>query len=221
MEACATAERPYRSHLQPACIPCRRRKSRCQTEANSSACLMCKLHKSNCRYPDSPRKDPADRPDDDGQRLSTHRSNRHRSGATTKQPRATTAPRRSSRRRANTRSTDATPSQTSAPLQRGISAQSLEELPSLDAADGENLHIVGPAATDDSRVLTDYLAGVPGAQRRIRMVLSASLSKSKPVLFTAVQKRPLGIAPHQSPAAEKLEIIEKLLELRLDDMIET
>ncbi|KAJ6788503.1 hypothetical protein PWT90_01617 [Aphanocladium album] len=37
----------------------------------------------------------------------------------------------------------------------------------LHSADDENLnlHIVGPAATDDSRVLTDYLAGVPGAPR--------------------------------------------------------
>ncbi|KAM3426799.1 hypothetical protein NHJ13734_009259 [Beauveria thailandica] len=58
-----------------------------------------------------------------------------------------------------------------------------KKLPGLDAAEGENLHIVGPATTDDSRVLTDYLAGVPGAQRRTRMVLPASLCRSKPVLL--------------------------------------
>lgn len=92
----------------------------------------------------------------------------------------------------------------------------------LNAADDENLnlHIVGPAAADDSRVLTQYLSGVPDAPRSSRMVVPVSSGRSRPVLFTAVQKRPLGIATHPSPSAEKLEIVEKLLEPNLDAIID-
>ncbi|KAK0382890.1 hypothetical protein NLU13_8806 [Sarocladium strictum] len=46
--------RAYRSHLQPACLPCRRRKSRCHNEASGS-CLMCQAHGTDCIYPPNPR----------------------------------------------------------------------------------------------------------------------------------------------------------------------
>lgn len=78
--------------------------------------------------------------------------------------------------------------------------------------DGLNLHIVGPAVTNDSQVLTDYLSGLPGVTRSTRLVIPQSAGRSKPVLFTMVQKRPLGIAVNRSIAAEKLEIIEQLLQ---------
>lgn len=51
------------------------------------------------------------------------------------------------------------------------------------------------------------------------MAIPESAGRSKPVLFTMVQKRPLGIAVHRSPSAEKLEIIEKLLEPCTDALI--
>lgn len=45
-------ERPYRSHHQPACVPCRKRKSRCKLGPGTSAtCLMCEVHGSNCVFP--------------------------------------------------------------------------------------------------------------------------------------------------------------------------
>lgn len=75
-----------------------------------------------------------------------------------------------------------------------------------------NLHIVGPASTNDSQVLSTYLSGIPGATRSTRMIIPEPASCSRPVLFTEVQKRPVGLKLNRSFSAEKLEIIEKLLE---------
>ena len=216
MDDHAAADRPYRSHLRPACIPCRRRKSRCQTEANASACLMCKLHGSDCHFPDSMQSNSTQR--SASRRQSTLRRNRNAPRAAPRQSPAT-ATRSSSRR--NTGTVYSTPSQTTGSVQYKNLNQITEEPLGLNADDENlNLHIVGPAAADDSRVLTHYLSGVPDAPRTSRMVVPVSSGRSRPVLFTAVQKRPLGIATHPSPSAEKLEIIEKLLEPNLDAIIE-
>lgn len=83
-----------------------------------------------------------------------------------------------------------------------------------------NLHIVGPAVTNDSQVLSDYLSGIPEATRSTRMVIPESASRCRPVLFTMVQKRPLGIAVNRSPSAEKLEVIEKLIEPHAEAVID-
>lgn len=208
------AERPYRSHLRPACLPCRRRKSRCQTEANASACLMCKLHGSDCCFPDPAQLNSTAR--SAPRRQSTRRRNRN---APTREPPAT-ATRSSSRR--STETVDAPPLQATGTLQFENMNQITEEPLGLNAADdgNHNLHIIGPAAADDSRVLTQYLSDVSDAPRSSRMVAPVSSGISRPVMFTAVQKRPLGIATHPSPSAEKLEIIEKLLEPDLDDVID-
>ncbi|KAL1892146.1 hypothetical protein Cpir12675_004654 [Ceratocystis pirilliformis] len=44
-------ERPYRSHLRPACHQCRRRKSRCKIEVGAAVCLMCRVHNTECVFP--------------------------------------------------------------------------------------------------------------------------------------------------------------------------
>lgn len=48
--------------------------------------------------------------------------------------------------------------------------------------------------------------------RSTRMVIPESAGRSRPVLFTMVQKRPLDVAVNRSPSAEKLEVMEKLVE---------
>lgn len=103
------------------------------------------------------------------------------------------------------------------PVQRvpHVDASNDEDSPlSLGSTEDQhlNLHIVGPSVTNDSQVLSDYLSGVPGATRSTRMVIPESAGRSKPVLFTMVQKRPLGLMMHRSPSADKLDIIEKLME---------
>lgn len=52
------------------------------------------------------------------------------------------------------------------------------------------------------------------------MVIPESASRSQPVLFTMVQKRPVGLAVNRSPAAEKLLTIEKILEPHAEDAID-
>ncbi|KAF7560778.1 hypothetical protein G7046_g3361 [Stylonectria norvegica] len=83
-----------------------------------------------------------------------------------------------------------------------------------------NLHVVGPAVTSDNQVLADYLSSMPGATRGSRTVIPAPANGSRPVLFTMVQKHPLGLTVKRSLPAEKLEIIEKLLEPHLAEIVD-
>ncbi|KAK5995232.1 2,2-dialkylglycine decarboxylase [Cladobotryum mycophilum] len=196
-------ERPYRSHLRPACVPCRRRKSRCQTETNASACLMCRAHRTDCYFPGDSRRS-------EGTPESGRRSRRReaRSSTLASGPGAT-----------RTTARTPTPLHGTSPVvqcltQSRHNTQEDESLMALSSADDQhhNLHIVGPVVTNDSHVLSNYLSGIPGATRSTRMMIPESASRSRPVLFTEVQKRPVGIQAHRSPSAEKLEIIERLLE---------
>ncbi|KAM5361219.1 hypothetical protein ACJZ2D_013235 [Fusarium nematophilum] len=83
-----------------------------------------------------------------------------------------------------------------------------------------NLHIVGPAVTSDSQVLSDYLSAMPSATRGSRMVIPATGNRSRPVLFTMVQKRPLGLDSNRSLSAEKVHLIEKILEPFAADVLD-
>ncbi|KAK6201959.1 hypothetical protein LQW54_009172 [Pestalotiopsis sp. IQ-011] len=52
------------------------------------------------------------------------------------------------------------------------------------------------------------------------MVRPFPASRSKPVLFASVKKRPLGVDSSTNPSREKLKIIEKLLEPNIDQLID-
>lgn len=92
-------------------------------------------------------------------------------------------------------------------------AQSVQETPLSLEAEDDNPHIVGPAVIDDSHVLADYLSGFSGS-RRIRSIQSIhpGSSSSSPIVFTKVQKRPVGMILNSNPALHKLQIVEKLIE---------
>ncbi|KAK9783687.1 hypothetical protein SCAR479_00246 [Seiridium cardinale] len=90
---------------------------------------------------------------------------------------------------------------------------------SVDDAEQENPHIVGPVNTSDSQVLADYLSVISNNNGGVRMVRPLPGSRSKPVLFSTVAKRPLGMDVSSNPSREKLQIIEKLLEPYLDQLI--
>ncbi|OAA59207.1 Transcription factor [Niveomyces insectorum RCEF 264] len=45
-----SSARPYRSHARPACMACRRRKSRCKVEAHATTCSMCSVHGTPCEF---------------------------------------------------------------------------------------------------------------------------------------------------------------------------
>lgn len=200
--------RPYRSHLRPACLPCRRRKSRCQSEASSEVCLMCRAHCTDCVYPDGPSGTSgraSDPPRRRRQRSSGGTAPASRVPAPAPAPVPSLTPGPVSGGDDSILGPSASPSNSPAPVDDA-------PLALASADDQHNLHIVGPAATSDNQVLSEYLSSMPGATRASRLMVSVPGSRSKPVLFTTVQKRPLGVAVNRSPSAEKLRMIEKLLE---------
>ncbi|KAF5021445.1 hypothetical protein F66182_6509 [Fusarium sp. NRRL 66182] len=83
-----------------------------------------------------------------------------------------------------------------------------------------NLHIVGPAVTSDNQVLSDYLSKMPSAARGSRIIRPVPGNKSRPVLFTMVQKRPVGLDSNRSFPEERLQLIEKMLEPFADDVLD-
>ena len=82
---------------------------------------------------------------------------------------------------------------------------------SIDDTEQENPHIVGPANTNDSQVLADYLSIISSNNGGMRMIRPVPASRSKPVLFSTVQKRPVGVEASSNLPREKLYIIEQLL----------
>lgn len=99
--------------------------------------------------------------------------------------------------------------------------QELRDTPVSLEAEDDNPHILGPAVMDDNHVLADYLSNIPG-NRGMRAIRPVELgSSSSPIVFTKVQKRPLGMMLNSNPALHKLQVIEKLIEpwaLHLVDM---
>jgi hypothetical protein len=206
-------ERPYRSHLRPACNPCRRRKSRCKIETHSPPCLMCRVHGTECSFPG-----------DGG--LSTsqatpraQRSPRQRRPLSSRSVPCTSSPLTPGELRApaNVADESAPPINHSNANAWAVNEANVQEICqptplSIDDAAQENPHIVGPANTNDSQVLADYLSIISHSNGGIRMIRPVPSSRSKPVLFASVQKRPLGMDFVSNPSREKLRIIEKLLE---------
>ncbi|KAK6001691.1 hypothetical protein QM012_002181 [Aureobasidium pullulans] len=84
-------------------------------------------------------------------------------------------------------------------------------------------HIISPAIADDNEELDSYLSSDPAVGiRRITRTSSTSTTMGPPsrrVLFNTVLRKPLGINANQSVAAAKLEVIEKLLEPHVMDLI--
>jgi hypothetical protein len=93
------------------------------------------------------------------------------------------------------------------------------------AESGDSItHIISPAIVDDNEELDSYLSSNPAVGiRRITRTSSTSTSMGPPsrrVLFNTVLKKPLGIHARQTLAASKLEVIEKLLEPHIMDLID-
>lgn len=221
MQSLGSRERPYRSHLRPACGPCRRRKSRCKMEGSSPCCLMCRIHGTECLFPEDS----------------------EQSGSSSNSP---TTLKRDRKRAARTRQApilDPVPTSPSI-VDHGVSAAvvpeasgSADTIPwagqeseeggdyqptplSMDDTEQENTHIVGPANTADSQVLADYLSTITTDNGGMRMVRPVPGSRSKPVLFSTVQKRPMGVEVNTNQAREKLNIIERFLAPYAEQLIE-
>lgn len=210
--------RPYRSHLRPACIPCRRRKSRCQTAADNTACVTCLAHQTECYFPEDSQTSESPEPARRRRRRAEPRASVEASGLTPVRAGVRATASFHGGAKANTSASMAGSRSTAMGRQASIPVSNAPPISVAAMALGSdddqhlNLHIVGPATTNDSQVLSTYLSGIAGATRSTRMIVPEPASCSRPVLFTEVQKRPVGVILNRSPSAEKLEIIEKLLE---------
>ncbi|KPM35546.1 hypothetical protein AK830_g11013 [Neonectria ditissima] len=220
-------DRPYRSHLRPACVPCRRRKSRCQSEATSEICLMCRAHCTDCVFPAGPSSGSTRTPDSARRRRQTRSAGGSATpvrGAPEPVPEDSVLGHQAPALIPILGSAPHAPNASSGPAEWSAQVQGTQdESPlALGSADDQqhNLHIVGPAVTSDNQVLSDYLSAMPGATRGSRLIIPVPGNRSQPVLFTMVQKRPLGMAVNRSPSAEKLEMIERLLEPFEADVID-
>lgn len=186
-------------------MACRKRKSRCKLEAHSAACLTCRAHGTECDFP--PEKRRKTRPRSSAKRVA--------SGDTQAEPHS------ASYFNQSIASSAPVPQLLSAASEGNVSiSQPGPAWPSEYANDpplslegeDDNPHILGPAGTSDSHVLADYLSSIPGGygMRAIRPVeLGGS---SPPIVFTKVQKRPLGMTVNSNPTLQKLQVIEKLIE---------
>ncbi|KAL7810005.1 N-terminal binuclear Zn cluster-containing/DNA binding domain-containing protein [Trichoderma aethiopicum] len=211
--------RPYRSHLRPACVPCRRRKSRCQTAGDAAVCLTCRAHQTECFFPGDSRASASPGPARRRRRVEARPPSLESSGASPlRVAQAAASFRESAKNNASASGVGPVSNVPPRPIagmsRTGQNYHDHEEESTLALGSDDdqhlNLHIVGPAATNE--VLSTYLSGIPGATRSTRLIIPEPASCSRPVLFTEVQKRPFGVKLNRSPSAEKLEIIEKLLE---------
>lgn len=233
--------RPYRSHLYPACLSCKRRKSRCRTRDSSGICLMCQVHGTNCVFPQqdhqgptvsSPRRLVAKPRQTNGspsqsepvlvtpgpginrQISSSHSHSCSHSHFQSHSPTVivdTESPRSSARG-----------SNPQIPYTQILGTEDTpSNLRSIVAETGDNSsHIIGPAVVDDSEFLESYLSTIPDARRTSLIRTSVSSNRPiRPVLFNTVSRRPLGVSSNQSVPAAKCEIIEKYLETSLDDVV--
>ncbi|KAJ5238830.1 transcriptional regulator family: Fungal Specific TF [Penicillium chermesinum] len=204
-------ERPYKSHVKPACLPCRRRKSRCKLEPTTTACLMCRAHGTECSFPAEKRRKTAPRTP----RRRNYEGNASASETPVPGTETALAPDIGVLRNASSRNHPF-----SSPTVRNMHQPArsewgpppgAQETPLSLEAEDDNPHIVGPAVVDDSHVLADYLSGFSGS-RGIRSIQPIQPGCSSPIVFTKVQKRPVGIMLNSNPALHKLQIVEKLIE---------
>lgn len=196
-------ERPYRSHVYPACLPCKKRKSRCKTKDAANACMMCQAHGTECVFPGiydrvshKPRVQSRSTVD---RRARTRRSNNSRN--------------------AHVNRLDAGHSGPQCQADDG----NQEDMAITGIADTGDIssHVISPAVVDDNNVLERYLSATPQASSRY-LVRTHSNPKRliRPVLFNAVPRRPLGVPAHQSLAEMKCELIEKYIEPDMNRLLD-
>lgn len=211
--------RPYRSHLHPACLSCKKRKSRCKTRDASEKCIMCQVHDTQCKFPEA---DSGRTAAFSSRRVSSRRKQARpsRSGHSlehrnTQSPLAPVLDAPRAHRASNNDRTDALSSS-------GNKQQELSNLMGIVSETGDNSsHIVSPAIADDNDVLESYLSTFPDTRRRCIIQTNPSSNRPlRPVLFNTVPRRPLGVTANQSLAAMKCEIIEKYLEPYVQEVVD-
>lgn len=233
--------RPYRSHLQPACYPCRSRKSRCKTTTYaSSTCDACHAQGTPCVYPPSSSR-PATASSHSRRRRASHKNSAN-SSSRIRTPRArclsSTSPTISQRIlqpyvSAEVERHEATSSSSPSTHQHQLSATPSNHAnhPTISAlvsviAESEqgSSHVVSPAIADDDRVFHEYFSSTSYGQskRMVRSHLNSSIPSriERPILFSTVPKRGQREEESRQIAAGNLEAIEGALHPHCNDLID-
>ncbi|KAK1970195.1 fungal-specific transcription factor domain-containing protein [Colletotrichum sublineola] len=231
-----SSERPYRSHLRPACLACRKRKSRCNVDRSGGTCLTCRAHGTSCEFPPAPA-GTSPRPKS-AWRNARGRQSRDLGHRSVPPPQAQSL---ASDLHCDTQTTRLPPADAGLPA-RGPSRSLDSQLPPvssprdtrypepIDGGGEDEAHIVGPADIEDTQVLSTYLSNDSSVLNRSihtrisgtspRQDRGSGSSTRKPVVFTTVRKQPLGVPDDRNPAFLKCQIIEKLLEPMLADVVD-
>ena len=222
--------RPYRSHAYPACVSCKKRKSRCRTTSSSSSCMMCQTHGTECIFPYiddrlprgssySPRNQSAGDQRTRSTKASLMRPASHRSPRATPNLLGARGGQRSLFHSSAARSQGDARSTTS-------NIRHEETMPTITGivadTDENSSHVVSPAVADDNNVLESYLSAMSEARCRCPIRTNSNPNPlARRVLFSTVPRRPLGVTMNQSLAAMKREVIEKYMEPDVRDLLDT
>ena len=204
------AGRSYRSHLQPACLPCRKRKSRCKVDsAEGSKCLLCRSHETECVYPDTP--------------IRSARAARARRRRLPNEP--TIDKDRSCHSGRSTPKDFRTMRETNVALDKTSPEESPFSTSKFPFTDAESeSHIIGPTSSLDIRLIVEYLSIIPPGNAAplwfTRSSLGHLMADQQPLpVYGAVHRRPLGTRPSQTIDSSKCKIIEKMLDPFCGDLM--
>lgn len=215
-------ERPYRSHLQPACLECRKRKARCIRNTDNDVCLHCSVRKVSCVLPNT------------GDKRNGKRVNRlaaKPTGNIASHQQATKRQRQSSlaanaKMNASAESPDRPSGRTSVAGRTALPVASEQCVKAtagiLDGTENEIPHVLAPNSVDDTNGLNDVLLTDINAQRPVTSPDAVARRTGiglNSVLFTTVRRRPVGHVKHQSCAASKCELIEKIVGPGMEDLV--
>ncbi|GLA55141.1 hypothetical protein AnigIFM63604_001630 [Aspergillus niger] len=209
----SSSGRPYRSHAHPACLPCRKRKSRCRTRDSSATCMMCSAQATDCIFP------PADtlvqRKRTVNLRRIVPKTARIERAST---PRVVLPSPRTNKASDTPQLTGHHhPAQPSTAYSDGKIASLMDVVG--DTGD-DSSHVVSPVVADDSSILDGYLFTVPDNGRLCLMHTNSKPSRlMRQVLFNTIPRRPLGVYSSQSLPSMKCELIEKYLEPTTKDVV--
>lgn len=211
--------RPYRSHLHPACLSCKKRKSRCRIRDSSDKCIMCQVHDTECNFPEAEsRRRSAFSPRKLSSRRKQARLSQSRQSLEDRNTQSTLATGLDDPRAHRASNND----RTEPIYSNGNKQQELSNLMGIVSETGDDSsHIVSPAIADDNDILESYLSTLPDARRRCIIQANPGSNRPlRPVLFNNVPKQPLGVTANQSLAAMKCEIIEKYLEPYVQEVVD-
>lgn len=228
-EANSSEGRPYRSHVHPACLLCKKRKSRCRTTDLSGSCTMCQTHGTECVFPhidcrlppgssSSPRNQSAV-----GRRAKLARPNlmspaAHGASRGIPRPLDAVGGVRSQLHPCVARS-QGDPRPVTSNIRHNETMSTITGIVT-DTGDSSS-HVVSPAVVDDNNVLESYLSAMPEARSGCPIRTKSNTNRlARRVLFNSVPRRPLGVTVNQSLAATKCEVIEKYIEPMVRDLLD-